>query len=406
MATLRGSFTTTHLRSVKYGPGTIDELFSVMEDVLAQDKDKSNSSSSSDTPIKAMIVTGTSLSKTPVIPQVEKILKDKQAYAATFTSIRQHTPIDDLEAALKVMREEGVTILIGVGGGSPIDACKTLSYFHNERFGSFIPHIAIPTTLSAAEFTMLAGHTNKEGNKTGVMGEPICPKAVILDPRAAQYTPLKLWLSTGIRALDHASEILYRPGAAYPLQQLALAAIRDLFVYLPQCSDAKNEQDLTARGRTQVAAWMSLFPARLDTALGPSHALGHALGATYSIPHGYCSVLTLPGTCRAMAQHLPSDSPGLKMLAEALTYLPSTYTSSSKDIGSASAGARAVADALDQLIKELGLKVTLQDYKVPKEHLEKIAEESYKSTSAKPGWKEVCPTKQDMLDAILLPAYA
>lgn len=95
------------------------------------------------------------------------------------------------------------------------------------------------------------------------------PQAVILDPEAAQHTPLKLWLSTGIRALDHAIETLYRPGAAYPQQQLALAAIRDLFTYLPQCSEAKDQQDLMARAKLQVAAWMSLFPARLDTALGP-----------------------------------------------------------------------------------------------------------------------------------------
>lgn len=72
-----------------------------------------------------------------------------------------------------------INILIGLGGGSPIDACKTLSHFHNERFGSYLLHIAVPTTLSAAEFTQLAGHTDKDGNKTGVFAEEICPKVRI-----------------------------------------------------------------------------------------------------------------------------------------------------------------------------------------------------------------------------------
>lgn len=93
-------------------------------------------------------------------------------------------------------------------------------------------------------------------------------QAIILDPKVALHTPQKLWLSTGIRALDHACETLYRPGGQYPLQQLALSAIRDLFTYLPQCMD-KDGEDVEARGRLQVAAWMSLFPSRLETALGP-----------------------------------------------------------------------------------------------------------------------------------------
>ena len=93
-------------------------------------------------------------------------------------------------------------------------------------------------------------------------------QAIILDPKLALHTPQKLWLSTGIRALDHACETLYRPGGQYPLQQLALSAIRDLFTYLPQCVDIEGE-DVEARGRLQVAAWMSLFPSRLETALGP-----------------------------------------------------------------------------------------------------------------------------------------
>lgn len=81
-------------------------------------------------------------------------------------------------------------------------------------------------------------------------------QAIILDPKVALYTPERLWLSTGIRALDHAFETLYRPGGQYPLQQLALCAIRDLFTYLPHCVKADGK-DLYARGKLQVAAWMS-----------------------------------------------------------------------------------------------------------------------------------------------------
>ena len=67
---------------------------------------------------------------------------------------------------------------------------------------------------------------------------------------------MKLWLSTGIRALDHAVETLYRPGAQYPIQQMALVAIRDLFIYLPQ-HESSGGKNLETINKLQVAAWMS-----------------------------------------------------------------------------------------------------------------------------------------------------
>lgn len=101
-----GSLTTTHLRSVKYGPDSIQGILEIMEDILPKDSKP-----------KALILTGKSLAKTPVIPDLEKLLKSKDAYAGTFTKMRQHSPIDDIEEALNLMRENSATLLIGVGGG-------------------------------------------------------------------------------------------------------------------------------------------------------------------------------------------------------------------------------------------------------------------------------------------------
>jgi len=396
-----GSFTTTCLRSVHFGPDSIEKLPSILKDIT---RDSTN-----DTLPKVLIITGKSLAASPVIPHIEELLRKHNAFAGTFTKMRQHSPIEDIEAALGVMSEEGASVLLAVGGGSSIDACKTISYFNRERNGAFIQHIAVPTTLSAAEFTQIAGHTSKEGKKTVVSAEEICPKAIILDPKIALHTPQKLWLSTGIRALDHACETLYRPGGQYPLQQLALSAIRDLFTYLPQCVD-KEGQDVEARGRLQVAAWMSLFPSRLETALGPSHALGHGLGATYSIPHGVCSVLTLPNTVRAMARTLPAASPERAMLANAFSYLPTSYVRDHMSLQSGEGDEEenaclVVAAALDTLIDRLGLQTALSEYKVPKEDLEKLAKEAYATTSGKPGWKEICPSPEQLLKRVLEPIF-
>lgn len=241
-------------------------------------------------------------------------------------------------------------------------------------------------------------------------GEGIVPKAIIMDPKLSIHTPEKLWLSSGIRAIDHAFETLYRPGAAYPLQQTALAAIRDLFTYLPQCMGEDGKEQIEARGKLQIAAWMSLFPSKIETGLGPSHALGHALGARYDIPHGYCSVLTLPNTLRMMARNMPEGN-ARSMLANAFSYIPTSYVRDHMYLSDESEGEPdvgtilAAAAALDRLIDRLGLRTNLKAYKVPKEDLDKVAERAYIATSGKPGWKGLCPSAELMVKQVLEPAY-
>ena len=91
-----GSYTSTPLRSVHYGVDSINELAAIMEHILSKDAKP-----------KALIITGKSLSKTPVIPQIEDLLKQKNAFCGTFTKMRQHTPIDDVEEALEIVRKGG-----------------------------------------------------------------------------------------------------------------------------------------------------------------------------------------------------------------------------------------------------------------------------------------------------------
>ena len=72
------------------------------------------------------------------------------------------------EATELVLKDESIDTIISVGGGSPIDSAKAISYRLNEKKkGKFLHHITIPTTLSAAECTLGAGYTNEEGMKTG-----------------------------------------------------------------------------------------------------------------------------------------------------------------------------------------------------------------------------------------------
>lgn len=149
----------THLKGLYYGSGCVQShLRSMLPSAEA----------------RVFIVTGTSLyNKTSLIQELEELLGEN--HAGTFAGIKQHGHFTDVDAAFTELRaaslQQPVDTIISVGGGSPIDSAKTLSYWTQQASGNFLTHIAIPTTLSAAECTAGGGYTNKDGVKVGFM----CP---------------------------------------------------------------------------------------------------------------------------------------------------------------------------------------------------------------------------------------
>lgn len=128
-------------------------------------------------------------------------------------------PVADIRQALSLVKESSADVIVAVGGGSVIDAAKAVIYYLHDETKIWIPSIAVPTTLSVAETSSRAGFTSDEGHKVRVMNENIAPKSrpdkskvqssvecslisgsvVIYDGDIALHTPLKLWLSTGVR---------------------------------------------------------------------------------------------------------------------------------------------------------------------------------------------------------------
>ena len=127
---------------------------------------------------------------------------------AVFTGSRQHVPAASVADLLRFMGEHEADGLVSFGGGSPIDTAK-LAVHAGLASGDGIPHIAIPTTLSAGEFTSVAGVTDDTRTKRAVHDTRLAPRTVIADPAVTLATPAWLWAASGVRALDHAVESLY-----------------------------------------------------------------------------------------------------------------------------------------------------------------------------------------------------
>lgn len=190
---LSGLWKPTHLKRLYYGSDSVKKH---LLECLPSEKSK------------AFIITGNSLAtKTPLIKQVEELLGSR--HAATYSKIGQHAPIKQLDEATElVMKDSSVDTIISVGGGSPIDSAKAISYRTNEKSGKFLYHIQIPTTLSAAECTMGAGYTDESGLKTGVSHPELAAHAIIYDSKFALETPPWLMMSTAMRSMDHAMELM------------------------------------------------------------------------------------------------------------------------------------------------------------------------------------------------------
>jgi alcohol dehydrogenase class IV len=211
-----------------------------------------------------------------------------------------------------------------------------------------LPHVAIPTTLSVAELSSQAGFS-AEGSleKVGVAAPELMPAAVIYDAELAVRTPLELWLSTGIRAVDHAVETVLAPGEHPLADAAALEALRKLPRALVAAKE--NPQALEPRTEGQVAAWLSyLSPG--PAARGLSHTLGKRLGSRHGVPHGVTSCLLLPHVVRKLAPLRPE---AMARLAEALGPSP--------------------ADAIAALVEKLGLRRRLSDFDVGEGDLREAA---------------------------------
>jgi len=319
-----GTHTFLPTERVHFGPGSLDQI---KEEARAKDL--------------AFVVTGRSLSeKTDLVRRVEKLLGGK--HGGTFSGMGQHTPGSSVEEATRQAR--GSDLLVSVGGGSVVDGTKAVA-----RELGYPTHVAVPTTLSGAEWAHRVGVTDEESGRKGGFADPrAVPQVVVLDPETTLFTPEKLWLSTGIRALDHAVEgLLY--GGEHPVTDVTGAeGARRLLAYLPRSKE--DPEDIDARGELQVAAWLAYF-GPFNTPMGLSHALGRRIGASYGVPHGYTSCVTLAPSLEVERSRVSENR--WRRLEEALGGDP--------------------AERIAVLVQELGLPGRLRDVGVPEEDLEYIA---------------------------------
>jgi maleylacetate reductase len=267
-----------------------------------------------------LMVSGTLNRNTDEIDKVRRALGNR--CVGTFDHMPPHTPRRAVIEAAEQAREAGADLIVTVGGGSITDGAKAVQLClandirTAESLDDYRPvkgpdgalgpppcnapsirQITVPTTLSAGEFSAIAGVTDERHRVKELFRHPrIIPRAVILDPAITVHTPEWLFLSTGIRAIDHCVEGICS-GEAHPYADAqALRGLSLLSRGLPRVK--ADPSDLQARLDCQTGAWLSMGPLASGVPMGASHGIGYVLGAAFDIPHGHTSCIMLPSVMR------------------------------------------------------------------------------------------------------------
>ena len=311
-----------------------------------------------------LMVSGTLNHETDEIEKLRRALGNK--CAGTFDKMPAHSPRAAVVAASEQAREARADLIVTLGGGSITDAAKAvqLCLANDVRTAEdmdrirgqadvkppTVRQISIPTTLSAGEFSAIAGVTN-EATK---VKEMFRPQAVILDPEVTRHTPMWLLLSTGIRAVDHCVEGVCSNESTEFSNASSLHGLALLARGLPRVK--ADPSDMAARLDCQTGSWLSMAGIAAGVPMGASHGIGYVLGAVFDVPHGHTSCIMLPWVMR---WNKPANADRQALIASAMGH-------PGQDAG----------DVLDRFIRGLDMPRHLSDVKIGREHFDRIAQQA------------------------------
>jgi maleylacetate reductase len=309
----------------------------------------------------------------------DEIAKIRQALgvrcAAIFDTMPPHTPREAVIAAAAQARVANADLIVTVGGGSITDGAKAVQLCLANNISTVegidtiranrgvvpamtapsVRQISVPTTIAGGEFSAIAGVTNQRTKvKEMLRHDLVMPRAAILDPAMTVHTPEWLFLSTGIRAVDHCVEGLCSREAHPYADAQAMKGLSMLAQALPRVK--ADASDLDARMDCQIGTWLSMGALSAGIPMGASHGIGYVLGAAFGVPHGYTSCVMLP----AVMRWNKPDNAGRQELVSIAMGHPGEDAS----------------EVLDWFIRDLGMPRSLREVKVGPEHFETIAEQA------------------------------
>lgn len=314
---------------------------------------------------RAFIVTDSFIVQSPLLGKVEERLKRAGLPYTVFAEVEPEPALETVRRCAEAMTAEGPDWIIGLGGGSCMDAAKAAWLLYErpdvdpaginpmETFGlrAKARLISIPTTSgTGSEVTWATVLTDaQEKRKLGLASRELLSDIAIVDPSLVMTLPPALTAFTGLDALTHAVEAYASLWANDFADGVCLKAAQLVFTYLPRA--VADGSDAEAREKMHNAATLAgLGLGNSQAAL--AHALGHSVGALFRVPHGRAVSVCLPYTIEYTA------NAGLGRYLELARFIGL----SAQD--EAEAGP-VLANAIRGLMRQIGQPVRLADCGVP-----------------------------------------
>ncbi|KAL9561870.1 hypothetical protein ACKAV7_013793 [Fusarium commune] len=342
---------------------------------------------------RGFIIASRSLSKdTSYVEDLKASLGDH--VSGIHIGISPHTPIPEIVDILAEVKPLNIDCIATLGAGSITDGAKLVRFaiannaWTEEEIGTLwggkshnpnkredlkkpvIPLICIPTSLSGGEYQAIAGATDSKSKAKHTFEPKVDPDLVIQDPQLTTTTPQRIWLSTGIRSVDHCVETLCSLQSNDDSDAWAERGLEKLITGLLRCK--YDPKDLEARHLCQTGVVEAMRAVSSGVPLGASHAIGHQLGPL-NVGHGETSCILLPAVCKFNARKNANNDRQRRTVDILLKQDTVKSLLADKKV---SEGEVDLGDILDLIIRELEMPRTLKDVGVTSDHFPGLAANS------------------------------
>ncbi|MEM2149006.1 MAG: iron-containing alcohol dehydrogenase [Nitrososphaerota archaeon] len=324
---------------------------------------------------KAFIVTDRVIVSLGFVDKIKSYLEEAGLDVKIFDEVEAEPSVENVLKCVEIVREYQPDWIIALGGGSSIDTAKAVWVLYERpdvKIDEINPltklglrnkakMIAIPTTSgSGSEASWAIVITdNKEKRKMELASREVVPDIVILDPEFTLSMPPRLVADTGVDALANAMEGYVSRWRNDISDVLAIAAIKIIFTYLPR--SFRDSRDREAREKMHYAAMLA-GAAFSNSQIGVAHAMGHAIGALFKIPHGRTiSAVLIP----SIEYNLREAGDRYIELAQAVGIGGENY----EEI------LRKFIQRIRELLIEVGEPLTIRDLGISREEFEKNLDE-------------------------------
>ena len=263
---------------------------------------------------RPLLVTDPGLAVLPMVEAVLAAVRDQGLQVGLFSHIKGNPNGRNVADGVAAFQAGGHDGVIAFGGGSAIDAAKTIALmvgqerplwdfadmdenWRRANQAAMAPVVAVPTTAgTGSDVGRAALITDEDCQVKRIIFHPkMLPERVILDPELSRGLPASITAATGMDALSHNLEALCS-NRYHPLAEgIAVEGIRLVKEYLPLAVGDGN--DMTAR--MHMIAASSMGATAFQKGLGAMHALAHPLGALYDAHHGLLNAILMPYVLQA-----------------------------------------------------------------------------------------------------------